>query len=251
MKLLLVDATNAVMRRAMVATEMTAEQAAEDATTRVVRAARDLGATHMIAVFDDPRGNWRYAIYPDYKGAQSSPGTSTRPYADAMWKRMGAHDIYRVIVPGFEADDVIATLVNRVNLSGRPVWTLSSDNDLLQVLKYQGVHVIQYAPSGESPWLVERTPQFVYEKFGVSPDAYPDYLALVGGKNNVKGVPRVGAKTATKWLTEYCSLESLSKAGKLDDEQMLTATSARHLHRLREDVPVPPVYPETCRVPRG
>lgn len=247
MKLLLVDATNAIMRRAMGVKGITPEVAAADAADRIERAAGDIGATHLLAVFDDPETNWRYDLFPDYKHAITNPGQSTVEWARAMWKELRKRDICCVVTKNYEADDTIATISTLAYAHKLDVAILSSDNDLLQLLEMVGVAVYQYAPKGESPWLVKRDIEYTLSKFGVLPADLPDYQALVGGKNGVPGVPKVGAKTAAALIGEHGNLEAIFAAGALPEEFKDRAVWARSLHRLCTTAPVDREATRKCR----
>lgn len=250
MKLLLVDGTNAIMRRvtAVGPDEITPEQAAFDTVARITKAALDLGMTHLIVALD-ARDSWRYEVFPDYKKGRT---TDTTPWGLALGEALEARKVKVVAYPKQEADDVIATITHRVaGLYDKPesgVWTLSSDNDLLQLVGPPNVHVMQYAPKGMRPWLMERTTADVLQTYGVPPDRYPEYLALVGGKNGVPGVPRIGAKTAAKLLKESTA-EQLMADGRIKAEHHGWLRTAIKLHSLDRHAPIERLLPKQCAVP--
>lgn len=260
MKLLAVDGTNAIMRR-LSATKgdphdpTAAKEAAQDTVPRILRAARDVGATHIIAALDDPHNSWRYTVYPDYKGAvksaeiRAASGVSTCEASLQLGEALEAAGVKVVAAKTYEADDIVATLAQRCSKTDRTCYTLSSDNDLLQLACLDNVHVMQYAEKGQTPWLVERDDNYVAERFGVLPMWYPDYLTLVGGKNKVRGLKGVGPKTAAKLIVQVGTLERLIAAGKVPEDQIEWLRTAKRLHTLVTDVPLPAIDPKTCRVP--
>jgi DNA polymerase-1 len=249
--LLIADGTNAVARQATVGQGLTTEQIATRSRNRVLRAARDVKATHVVAAFDAPGETWRYREFPAYK-AGGGTGLDLGALCDAaidLWTDAGIHCEQ---VEDFEADDTIGTLVKRSSDAGRATFTLSSDNDLFQLLALPRVTVVQYTAAGEShDWLQLRDDRYVLHRFGITPARYVDYLALVGGKNGVPGVKGIGPKTATKYLQEHGDLEGIFDAGLMSGEDLKAALLARRLHTLRTDVPVPALPGALLRVPKA
>jgi DNA polymerase I len=245
MRLLVVDGTNAIMRRASVSPELTPEQAAKDALKRLLLNAKDLQATHCIVALDAATC-WRYQTYDDYKGARTAPGEAVAPkYSLALGEAAEAAGLKVMAVADYEADDILASLAIRFDAppARRECVLLSSDNDLLQLLALTNVHIYQYGKGA----LEQRTYEYVKEKFGIPPALYPDYLALVGGKNKVPGLPGVGPKRAVK-LLEGGGLATLIPAGKIPDEHVEWMKTALKLHTLSTDAPIGPVDPKTCKL---
>ena len=109
--------------------------------------------------------------------------------------------------PGFEADDIIATLATQAEDEGYRVLVVTGDRDSLQLVS-DDVTVL-YPRKGVSE-LTRFTPEAVVEKYGLTPQQYPDFAALRGDpSDNLPGIPGVGEKTATKWIAEYGSLQAL------------------------------------------
>jgi DNA polymerase-1 len=239
MTLLVVDATNAVARRAATKPELDPAIIAMDALDRTLIAARWLKCSHVIACFDFGT-SWRSAVLPEYKAGSVGVAQHYSEAAFEVWKSR----VCSVVVPDCEADDLCATLVAR---STRAVYTLSSDNDFMQLAGR--AHVMQYAPKDAPVWLVERTSEYVREKYGVRPDQYPAYLALVGGKSGVAGVPSVGAKRAATLLTEHDTLLKACDVVPLLSTHREHALAAERVHTLKTDAPIPPILPSACLVP--
>lgn len=234
------------MRRARAKPEETPEQVAADTFNRACIAARWLKCDHLVAAFDS-KTSWRWQTDSTYKA--KSAGDSRR-YTVAGVRTWAAHGIKCIGAEGFEADDLIATLAARGAGRGRHVKTLSSDNDLFQLSSIAFVY--QYAPLGESSWLVLRDQCYVQERFGVLPCQYADFLALVGGKNNVEGMAGVGAKRAAKLLQAHKTFAGILDAAPVDlptPEQRKRLELGLRLLTLRTDVPITALEPAECTVP--
>lgn len=160
--------------------------------------------SHAVVVLDPPGPNFRHNLFPLYKANRAGGAhldlDKQRPYFPRVASALGMPVLQ---VPGYEADDVIATLVKRF-ASDAECAIYSSDKDLLQLLVYDGV-VMRDTMKGKQFGLAE-----VQDKFGVTPDLIADVLALAGDtSDNVPGVPGIGIKTAAKLLAEYGSLDGV------------------------------------------
>src|SRR5699024_5863028 len=150
--------------------------------------------------------------------------------------------------------DIIATLTRSASEAGAEVAICTGDRDALQLVNEQVT--VLYPRKGVSD-LARMTPGAVQEKYGLSPKQYPDYAALRGDpSDNLPGIPGVGEKTASKWIAEYGSLESLvdnvdSVRGKVGDAlraHLASVVRNRELTDLVRDVPLAQT-PDTVRVP--
>lgn len=166
---------------------------------------RDPDATHRAVVMDAGRSG-RDKLYPDYKGQRKERPpelTAQLPYLD---RACAAFGLARVSVPGYEADDVIATLAHRANAVGLPTVVYSSDKDLMQIV---GGSVSMMDPIKGHPIGVAE----VIAKWGVPPRLIPDLLALTGDvSDNIPGVLGVGPKSAAKLLQAHDSLDAVLTA---------------------------------------
>ena len=164
---------------------------------------RDVRADYAACVFDAHGPTFRNALYPDYKANRS-------PMPDDLRSQIAPiHEVVRLLgwkvldVPGVEADDVIGTLAHTACAQGVKVVISSGDKDLSQLVN-PNVMVIDTMNDRR------RDEAGVEAEFGVPPRLMLDYQTLVGDQvDNVPGVPKVGPKTAVKWLLEYGSLEAL------------------------------------------
>jgi DNA polymerase I len=157
----------------------------------------------MIVVFDAGRLSFRNEIYDKYKANRDEPPPELVPQFQLVRDAARAFGLPAVEVPGFEADDLIATYVDRARELGREVVIVSSDKDLMQLIA-----------DGVCMWDPMKGkvigPAEVEERFGVGPELVQDCLALAGdSSDNVPGVPGIGVKTAAQLLREFGSLEAL------------------------------------------
>ena len=164
---------------------------------------KDFPALYVACVFDAKGPTFRDAIYPEYKANRSPMPPDLREQIEPI------HELVRLMgwkvldVPGVEADDVIGTLAHQAAQQGLEVVIVSGDKDLAQLVNQQ--IVIIDTMNGK-----RRDMAGVMEEFGVTPAQMLDYQTLVGDSvDNVPGVPKVGPKTAVKWLAEFGSLQSI------------------------------------------
>jgi DNA polymerase I len=163
------------------------------------------------AVVFDPKGKtFRHDLYSEYKANRPSMPNDLRCQVEPLFTLIRAMGLPLVVVDGVEADDVIGTLARQATLKGMKTLISSGDKDLAQLVNAQ---VSLVNTMSDTVLDVEG----VKKKFGVSPNQIIDYLALVGDtSDNIPGIPKVGPKTAVKWLSEYDSLDALvEKAGEI------------------------------------
>ena len=162
--------------------------------------------SHYLAIFDAKGKNFRHSIYKDYKANRPPMPPELREQLAPLKSICNAMGMPVVEIPDVEADDVIATLAVMGAQRGIPMIISSLDKDLMQLVEDPLVKMVNtmnnkvYDVAG------------VQEKFGVHPDQIVDYLALVGDtSDNIPGVPKVGPKTAVKWLNEFKDLEGITQ----------------------------------------
>jgi len=213
-------------------------------TAMLINLLRDEGPTHIAAAFDVSRQTFRSERYPEYKANRSSTPDEFRGQIDITKEVLVALGITVLAEPGYEADDLIATLATQADAAGYRVLVVTGDRDALQLVN-EDVTVL-YPRKGVSE-LTRFTPDAVVEKYGLTPQQYPDFAALRGDpSDNLPGIPGVGEKTATKWITEYGSLQALvdnadSVRGKVGDALRAHLSSVvlnRELTDLVRDVPL-------------
>ncbi|OBJ65194.1 DNA polymerase I [Mycobacterium asiaticum] len=222
-------------------------------TAMLINLLRDEAPTHIAAAFDVSRQTFRSERYPEYKANRSSTPDEFHGQIDITKEVLGALGITVLAEPGFEADDIIATLATQAEGEGYRVLVVTGDRDSLQLVS-DDVTVL-YPRKGVSE-LTRFTPEAVVEKYGLTPKQYPDFAALRGDpSDNLPGIPGVGEKTASKWIIEYGSLQSLvdnvdSVRGKVGDAlraHVANVVLNRDLTELVRDVPLAQT-PDTLRL---
>ena len=164
--------------------------------------------THIAVAFDVSRSSLRRtAEYPEYKATRSAAPEEFAGQIDLIKDALEALGVATLAVEGHEADDIIATLATAAQPRGAEVSICTGDRDALQLVT-DDITVL-YPIKGVSE-LARFTPESVEAKYGVTPEQYPDVAALRGdNSDNLPGVPKVGDKTAAKWITQYGDLSSL------------------------------------------
>jgi DNA polymerase-1 len=222
-------------------------------TAMLINLLRDEGPTHIAAAFDVSRQTFRAERYPEYKAGRASTPDEFRGQIDITKEVLAAMGITVLAEPGYEADDIIATLATQADGAGYRVLVVTGDRDSLQLVN-SNITVL-YPIKGVSA-LTRFTPDAVVEKYGLTPEQYPDFAALRGDpSDNLPGIPGVGEKTAAKWIVEYGSLQGLvdnvdEVRGKVGDSLRANLSSVvlnRELTHLVRDVPLAQT-PDTLRL---
>ena len=153
--------------------------------------------THVAVIFDHSSHSFRNDIFDGYKANRPPAPEDLVPQFPLTREATKAFNIACEEMEGFEADDMIATLACQARDAGGRVTIISSDKDLMQLVE----DPISTMMNTMSHQIFDE--QKVFEKFGVKPNQIRDLLALVGdSSDNIPGVPKVGVKTAAKWLNE-------------------------------------------------
>jgi DNA polymerase-1 len=163
----------------------------------------DYDPQYIAVVFDAKGKTFRNDLYPEYKANRPPMPDDMRPQVPLIHEIVEAMGLNLLMVEGVEADDVIGTLATQAANEGRDAIISSGDKDLAQLVNK---HVNMVDTMKDALYDHDG----VVEKFGVSPERIIDYLTLVGDtSDNIPGVPKVGPKTAAKWLEQYGSLDEL------------------------------------------
>ena len=164
---------------------------------------RNGSATHIAVVFDHSSHTFRNEIFPGYKANRPPPPEDLRPQFPLTREATHAFGVASLELEGYEADDIIATLARRAVEAGGEVTIISSDKDLMQLVR-PGVQILEPMKNR----LMGRDE--VIDKFGVPPEKVVDVQALAGDSvDNVPGAPGIGLKTAALLISEYGDVESL------------------------------------------
>ena len=159
--------------------------------------------THFAVIFDSARKTFRNEIYSDYKANRSEAPDDLAPQFEYIRKSVLAFNLPSVELVNYEADDLIATYVDKILKQGAKVTIVSSDKDLMQLFK-KGVRI--FDPM-KNKFVSDED---VKKKFGVDSSKVIDVQALAGdSSDNVPGVPGIGVKTAADLINQYGNLETL------------------------------------------
>lgn len=175
-------------------------------------------------VFDPVGGSFRHRENADYKANRESMPSDLASQIPLIDRVVECFKMPAMRVTDFEADDVIATLARQAEAEGHQVIIVSSDKDFSQLVNdkialFDGMRDLTY------------TPELVEKKFGVPPHQFVDYQALCGDKiDNIPGVPGIGAKTASKLLADYGTLDAI-----LENLEKIGGSAAKKIGSHRED----------------
>ena len=197
---------------------------------------------YLAVVFDPPReGIFRREIYPEYKANRDAMPVDLAAQIPSIRKILQALNIPALEVPGFEADDVIATLARRYAAEGVALTVVTGDKDLLQIVA-ERISLLDTMKEKRSG------PKEVLDRFGVPPELVADVLGLAGDSaDNIPGVPGIGEKTASELVRRFGSLEEVLQwrsmvSGKQRRQNLRThadqARLSKTLATVRYDVPL-------------
>ena len=192
-------------------------------------------------VMDAPGRTFRDELFEQYKANRPPTPDDLRAQVAPLIEAIQALGLPMLRVPGVEADDVIGTLAERASKEGLEVVISTGDKDMAQLVNDRITLV-------NTMFDTRLDRAGVKAKFDVLPEQIVDYLALVGdSSDNIPGVPKVGPKTAAKWLNEHGSADGIRAnahaiAGKVGDslrENLATLELSRKLATIRRDLDLP------------
>ncbi|MDV3221957.1 DNA polymerase I [Intrasporangium sp.] len=213
-------------------------------TSMLINMLRDEEPTHVAVAFDLSRQTFRTEEYADYKAGRARTPDEFQGQLPLLHEVLDALRIPYVELPGYEADDIIATLATQAEAEGLEVVICSGDRDTFQLVSDR-VKVL-YPVRGVSE-VSRMDPAAVEAKYGVPPARYSDLAAMVGEtSDNLPGVPGVGPKTAAKWILQFGDLDGIvagidqvkGKAGEALREHLDQVLRNRRLNQLVKDAPV-------------
>ncbi|MCX7718127.1 MAG: DNA polymerase I [Candidatus Sumerlaeaceae bacterium] len=197
---------------------------------------------YIVVAFDSRGPTFRHQIYPEYKANRPAPPEDFEQQLELIQQVLEGLRIPALSMPGFEADDIIATVTARAREAGMNVVIVTADKDLMQLVG-DGVKLLRLDTDSE----VEFDRESVYAKMGVYPEQIADMLAMVGdSSDNVPGIKSIGPKTAAALLQKYGTLDAILEntadlKGKQRENIEAGRASARLSRRLVElcyDVPL-------------
>lgn len=210
--------------------------------------------THLAVAFDTSRQSFRTREYSEYKANRSETPREFQGQIPLLKECLAAMSIRVLEKEDIEADDILATLATEGAAEGFHVLVCSGDRDTIQLVR-DDITLLYPNVQGVSQ-LKRYDRQAVIDRYGVPPEQYPDIAALVGEtSDNLPGVPKVGEKTAVKWLNQFGSLDDLlANADKVTGvvgnnlrEHLDDVRRNRSLNRLLTDVELP-VEPDDLEV---
>src|SRR5215831_1674481 len=197
---------------------------------------------HVAMILDSKEVTFRNEIYDKYKANRPPPPDDLIPQFPLIREAAKAFNVTVCELDGFEADDLIATYARMAVEAGATCTIVSSDKDLMQLIR-PGVDMMDPIKK------VKLGPEAVMEKFGVTPNKVIDVQALAGDSiDNVPGVPGIGVKTAAQLINEYGDLETLlSRTGEIKQPKRRESLEqnaeliriSKQLVTLKDDVPTP------------
>ena len=186
--------------------------------------------THLAVAFDTSRQSFRTKEYSEYKANRSESPAEFKGQIPLLQDCLRALNVAVLTKEEVEADDILATLATEASAAGFSVLVCSGDRDTIQLVN-DDVTLLYPNVQGVSQ-LKRYDTAAVIEKYGLPPAQYPEIAALVGEtSDNLPGVPKVGEKTAVKWLTQWGSLEAL-----LDNADKITGVAGNNLREHLDDV---------------
>ena len=215
-------------------------------TAMLINILRDEQPTHVAVAFDRGEPTFRHEQYVEYKANRRETPADFRSQLSLIFEVLDALGITRLSVPGYEADDIIATLAAQAVEIGMDVLIVTGDRDVLQLV---GPHVTALMTRRGISEMTRFTPEEVTAKYGLTPAQYPDFAAIRGDpSDNLPSIPGVGEKTAAKWIADFGSLAELvdrvdevkGKAGDKLREHLAGVLRNRQLTELARDVPLEP-----------
>jgi DNA polymerase I len=215
-------------------------------TSMLINLIKDQKPTHVAVAFDvSDDTTFRKAEYSEYKGGRNATPAEFAGQIGLIARVMEAWGIKTIAMPGYEADDVLATLASQADAAGFEVLLVSGDRDAFQLIN-DNVFVL-YPKQGVSN-IPKMDAAAIEEKYFVKPGLYSDLAALVGeSADNLPGVPGVGPKTAAKWINLYGGLEGIlenldsigGKVGGALKENLENVKRNRRLNQLLTDLDLP------------
>jgi DNA polymerase-1 len=242
-KLVLVDGSSYLYRAYHALPKLTSSRgeptgAIHGVLSMILKLAKEQDTEHFAVVFDAPGKTFRDEMFDAYKANRPPMPDDLRLQIEPLLEAVPAMGLPMLRIEGVEADDVIGTLCRQAAADGMQVLVSTGDKDMTQLVD-KNITLVNTM----SGTLLDR--DGVKKKFDVFPEQIIDYLGLVGdSSDNIPGVPRVGAKTAAKWLNQYGSVASIienadeitGKVGESLRENLDQLKLSQDLATIRQDV---------------
>ena len=214
-------------------------------TTMLLNLLKEHKPDGIAVVFDRPEPTFRHEAIPEYKAQREKAPDTLVQQLGLIRGLLDALGISWFELPGFEGDDIIATMADKAEKDGHQIIVVTGDRDSYQLVKDPSVRVL-YNKRGVSDYALYDEAG-ILERTGVTPAMYAEYAALRGDpSDNLAGIPGVGEKTAAKLMTQYGSLAAILndaekqtpklKAGLLEHGERVVRNAEMMV--LRRDVPI-------------
>ena len=209
--------------------------------TMINKLVREEQPQHVAIIFDAPGKTFRDDIYADYKANRPPMPDDLREQVQPILDAIEAMGLPLLRIEGVEADDVVGTLCRKALDKGQRVLVSTGDKDMAQLVT-DGVTLVNTM----TDTIMDR--DAVKAKFDVWPEQFIDYLGLVGdSSDNIPGVPKVGPKTAAKWLNQYDTADGIiehaeeikGKVGESLRDNIEQLKLSKELATIRQDVELP------------
>ena len=208
----------------------------------LLRVIRESKPVYLCVTFDSKAPTFRQDLYPEYKANREVMPDDLQMQIPYVYKMLDALKIKYLTMDGYEADDIIATLVSHAETKGWETRVVTADKDLFQIVSTQ-THILRFGKNE----IEEFDPPAVKEKMGVGPEQIADLLGLTGDtSDNIPGVPGIGPVTATKLLKDFGTLENIiNHAPRIENQKwrekimnnMENARLSRQLATVKKDIP--------------
>lgn len=214
-------------------------------TTMLLSLIRDHKPDGIIVVFDRPEPTFRHEAIPEYKAQRDKAPDTLIQQLGMVRELLDALGVTWCELPGFEGDDLIATMADKAESLGHDMIIVTGDRDSYQLVRDPHIRVL-YNKRGVSDYALYDEAG-ILERTGVTPSQYADYAALRGDpSDNLLGIPGVGEKTAAKLITQYSNIDGVLanaeaqtpklKAGLLEHGDRVRRNAEMMV--LRRDVPL-------------
>jgi len=174
-------------------------------TRMLLKLIKEKNINYMLIAFDSPHPTKRHKVYEEYKITRPETPKDLPLQIDYIKEIVDAFGIKRIEIPGYEADDIIATMVELLRSAKNEVLLVTLDKDMLQLVSD---NVKIYDPFNDL--IIDR--DFILKKYGIAPEKLTDFMALVGDSiDNIPGIKGIGDKSASELLKRYGSIDNILK----------------------------------------
>jgi DNA polymerase-1 len=199
----------------------------------LIKEIREHRPSRLAFAVDAPQKTFRHERYAPYKAQRAAVPSPLLAQLSRLRELLLAFDVPVFCVPGVEADDILATLARALRQRQLPSLVLSGDRDLLQVAR-GSTRVLFLGARGRKPTVYDAAR--VQERFLIPPEQLPSWVALVGDvSDNLPGVPGVGPRTASRWVSQFGSISALLARLDQVSPPRLREVLMRHRQQLLRD----------------